>query len=211
MIGNLAIAALAAVLGAGAVFEVQERKKAEEAKKQANIALNKDLDNEALRSLLKELLGGYVARHGAFDEDEALSKRPDPSHVRVIDVEQGRARVVWDHVLARSVGDKARESREFADLLTEINLDLPDHMSKLREETRQMSLKRAELEEKYRALCAQNPTPDEQAMIQGQKIQDQHDRISRKIAVNSKLLGSPDLKIAGIQRSKRDIVIDVTW
>lgn len=211
MVGNLAVTALAAALGAGLVIELQAKKKAEEKQKQANIALNKDLDNEALRSLLKELLGGYVARHGAFDEDEALSKRPDPSHVRVIDVEQGRARVVWDHVLARSVGDKARESREFADLLTEINLDLPDHMSKLREETRQMSLKRAELEEKYRALCAQNPTPDEQAMIQGKKIQDQHDRISRKIAVNSKLLGSPDLKIAGIQRSKRDIVIDVTW
>lgn len=209
--GNLAMIALAMALGAGLVFEVQEKKKADEKQKQANIALNKDLDNEALRSLLKDLLGGYVTRHGVFEEDEVFSKRPDPSHVRVLGVEQGRARVVWDHVLARSVGDKSKEARELADLLTEINLDIPDHMSKLREETRQMSLKRAELEEKYRALCAQNPTPDEQAMIQGQKIQDQHDRISRKIAVNSKLLGSPDLKIAGIQRLKRDLVIDVTW
>lgn len=209
--GTLAVAVLAMALGAGLVFELQERKKAEETKRQADIALNKDLDNEALRSLLQDLLGGYVKRHGAFGEDEALSKHPDPSHVRVLGVEQGRARVVWDHVLARSVGDKSKEARELADLLTEINLDIPDHMSKLREETRQMSLKRAELEEKYRALCAQNPAPDEQAMIQGQKLQDQHVRITRKIAVNGKLIGSPDLKIANIQRSKRDLIIEVTW
>lgn len=208
---TLLLIALVAVLGAGAVFEVQERKKAEEAKKQADIALNKELDNEALRSLLQDLLGGYVARHGAFEEDEAFSKHPDPSHVRVLGVEQGRARVVWDHVLARSVGDKAKESREFADLMTELNLDLPDYLSKLADLTRQMSIKRAELEAQYRALCAQNPTPDEKTMIQGKKLCDQHDQITRKIAVNSKLIGSPDLKIANIQRAKRDIVIDLKW
>lgn len=209
--GTLAVIVLAMALGAGLVIELQERKKAEEAKKQADIALNKDLDNEALRSLLKDLLGGYVARHGAFEEDEIFKKHPEPSHVRVIGVEQGSARVVWDHVLARSVGDKSKEARELADLLTEINLDLPDYLAKLREETRNLSIKRAELEEKYRALCAQNPTPDEQTMIQGKKLCDQHEQITRKIAVNSKLLGSPDLKIANIQRSKRDIIIEVTW
>lgn len=207
--GNLAMIALAMALGAGLVFEVQEKKKADEKQKQANIALNKDLDNEALRSLLKDLLGGYVSRHGAFDEDEAFSKHPDPRHVRVIDVEQGRARAIWDRPLKSVVGEKARESRELADLLTAINLDLPDHMTKLREETRNLSIKRAELEAQYHDLCAQNA--DEKVMIQAQKLQDQHDRISRKIVVNSKLIGSPDLKIANIQRSKRDIVIDVTW
>lgn len=207
--GNLAMIALAMALGAGLVFEVQEKKKADEKQKQANIALNKDLDNEALRSLLKDLLGGYVSRHGAFDEDEAFSKHPDPRHVRVIDVEQGRARAIWDRPLKSVVGEKAREARELADLLTAINLDLPDHMTKLREETRNLSIKRAELEAQYHDLCAQNA--DEKVMIQAQKLQDQHDRISRKIVVNSKLIGSPDLKIANIQRSKRDIVIDVTW
>ena len=209
MIGNLAIAALAAVLGAGAVLEVQERKKAEEAKKQANIALNKDLDNEALRSLLEELLGGYVKRHGAFEDDEAFSKHPDPRHVRVLGVEQGRARAIWDHPLKSVVGDKTKEARELADLLTEINLDLPDHMSKLRAETQNLSIKRAKIEEQYRGLCAKDP--DEKNMIQMQELQDQHARITRKIAVNGKLIGSPNLRIAGIQRSKRDLVIDVTW
>lgn len=209
MMGNLAVAALAAALGAGLVLEVQAKKKAEETKRQADIALNKDLDNEALRSLLKDLLGGYVTRHGVFEEDEAFSKRPDPRHVRVIGVEQGRARAIWDRPLKSVVGEKARESRELADLLTAINLDLPDHMTKLREETRNLSIKRAELEAQYHDLCAQNA--DEKVMIQAQKIQDQHDRISRKIAVNGKLIGSPDLKIANIQRSKRDLIIDVTW
>lgn len=210
MVGNLAIAALAAVLGAGAVLEVQEKKKAAETKRQADIALNKDLDNEALRSLLKELLGGYLTRHGAFDEDEIFLRHPDPSHVRVLGVAQGRAKVIWDHVLDRSVGDKSKEARELADLMTEINLDLPDHMTKLREETRNLSIKRAELEAQYRDLCAvQNP--DDQTMIKAQKLQDQYEQITRKIAVNSKLIGSPDLKIANIQRSKRDLIIDVTW
>lgn len=208
---KLLLIALAAVLGAGAVLKVQEKQKEAEKQKQANIALNKDLDNEALRSLLKDLLGGYVKRHGAFDEDEIFQKHPDPRHVRVLGVEQGRARVVWDHPLKSVVGDKSKEARELADLLTEINLDIPDHLADLRDETRNLSIKRVELEEEYRALCAQSPTPDEQAIIQGQKIQDQHDRISRKIAVNSKLLGSPDLKIANIQRAKRDIVIDLKW
>ena len=206
---TVVLVVLAAVLGAGAVLEVQEKKKAEEKQRKADIALNKDLDNEALRSLLKDLLGGYVARHGAFEEDEAFSKHPDPRHVRVLSMEQGRARVVWDHPLKSVVGDKSKEARELADLLTAINLDLPDHMTKLREETRNLSIKRAELEAQYHDLCAQNV--DEKVMIQAQKLQDQHDRISRKIVVNSKLIGSPDLKIANIQRSKRDIVIDVTW
>ena len=207
--GTLSLIVLAMALGAGFVFEVQEKKKADEKQKQANIALNKDLDNEALRSLLKDLLGEYIKRHGVFEEDEAFSKRPDPRHVRVIDVEQGRARAIWDRPLKSVVGEKAREARELADLLTAINLDLPDHMTKLREETRNLSIKRAELEAQYHDLCAQNA--DEKVMIQAQKLQDQHARITRKIAVNSKLIGSPDLKIARIQRSKRDLVIDVTW
>lgn len=209
MVGNLAVAALAAALGAGAVLELQAKKKADEKQKQANIALNKDLDNEALRSLLKELLGGYVSRHGAFDEDEILQKHPDPRHVRVLNVEQGRARAIWDRPLKSVVGDKAKEARELADLVTEINLDIPDYLSKLRVETQNLSIKRAELEAQYHDLCTQNP--DEKTMIQAQKLQDQHAQISRKIAVNSKLIGSPDLKIAGIQRSKRDLVIDLKW
>ena len=154
---KLLLIALAAVLGAGAVLKVQEKQKEAEKQKQANIALNKDLDNEALRSLLKDLLGGYVKRHGAFDEDEIFQKHPDPRHVRVLGVEQGRARVVWDHPLKSVVGDKSKEARELADLLTAINLDLPDHMTKLREETRNLSIKRAELEAQYHDLCAQDP------------------------------------------------------
>lgn len=204
---TLLLVVLAAALGAGAVFEVQEKKKAAEKQKQANIALNKDLDNEALRSLLKDLLGGYVARHGAFGEDEALSKHPDPRHVRVLNVEQGRARAVWDHQLKSVVGDKTKEARELADLLTEINLDLPDHMTKLRDETRNLSLKCAELEAQSRNLNSQNPDD----MIQAQKLQDQYARITRKIAVNGKLIGSPNLRITNIQRSKRDLVIDLKW
>lgn len=209
--GTLSLIALAMILGAWLVFEVQEKKKADEKQKQKAIALNKDLEEKALKTLLQNLLGGYVARHGVFDEDEAFSKRPDPRHVRVLGMEQGRAKVIWDHVLARSVGDNARDAREFADLMTEINLDLPDYMSNLMKKRQNLSIDRANLDAQYQALCAKNPMPDEQIMIQGKKLQEQHAQITQEIAIIEKLISIPNLRIANIHRSKRDVVIVLKW
>lgn len=204
----LAVIALAMALGAGIFYQMQERQKAEEQRKQEQKKLNEEIEKEAMKSMVGALLKGYLSRNGAFEEDSVFRAHPNPNHLRVV-LDQGRARIIWERVLKGSSGGTDAEAREFNDLLAEINLDLQDNLADLREETRKLRIKMMEIAGQIRDLASQNPT--EQVMLQAHKLNDEYEKIKRKIAINCKLIGTASLRIAGIKRSGRDVVIGVTW
>lgn len=203
----LAVIVLAMALGAWFFYDFQEKQKEAEKQKQEQVKLNEEIEKEAMKSMVGALLKGYLARNGAFEEDSVFRAHPNPNHLRVV-LDQGRARIVWEHALKGSSGSDA-EAREFNDLLAEINLDLQDNLADLREETRKLRIKMMEIAGQIRDLASQNPT--EQVMLQAHKLNDEYEKIKRKIAINCKLIGTASLRIAGIKRSGRDVVIGVTW
>lgn len=207
----LAVIALAMALGAGIFYQMQERQKAEEQRKQEQKKLNEEIEKEAMKSMVGALLKGYLSRNGAFGEDSIFQKNPNPNHLRVV-LDQGRAKIIWERVLKGSSGTDA-DARDFSDLLAEINFDLPDYLSDLREETRKMMYKKMEIEAQYRDLCSrnQNPSESEKIMLQANKLNDEYEKIKKKIAINAKIVGTASLRIAGIKRAGRDAVIGVTW
>lgn len=204
----LAVVVLAMSLGAWIFYTVQEKQKEAEKQKQEQAKINAEIEKEAMKTMVGSLLKGYLSQHGAFEEDSVFRAHPNPNHLRVV-LDQGRARIIWEHALKGSSGSDA-DARDFSDLLAEINLDLPDYLSNLQKETRQMRQKLMEIEGQYRDLCAKNPT--EQVMLQAHKLNDEYEQINKKIAINGKLVvRTASLRVAGIKRSGRDVVIGVTW
>ena len=207
----LAVIALAMVLGAGIFYTVQERQKAEEQRKQEQKKLNEEIEKEALKAMIGSLLRSHIARNGAFEEDSVFRAHPNPNHLRVV-LDQGRARIIWEHALKGSSGSDA-EAREFNDLLAEINLDIPDYRADLREETRKMMYRKMEIESQYRDLCSRTLTESEKEkiMLQVNKLNDEYEKIKKKIAINGKIIGTDSLRVAGIKRAGRDAAIVMAW
>lgn len=208
----LAVVVLAMVLGALIFFEMQERQKAEEQRKQEQKKLNEEIEKEAMKSMVGALLKGYLSRHGAFEEDSIFQKNPNPNHLRVV-LDQGRARIIWERVLKGSSGGTDADAREFNDLCAEINLDIPDYRADLREETRKMMYRKMEIESQYRDLCSRtlSESEKEKIMLQVNKLNDEYEKIKKKIAINGKIIGTDSLRVAGIKRAGRDAAIVVAW
>ena len=205
----LAVIVLAMALGGWIFYTVQEKQKEAEKQKQEQAKINAEIEKEAMKTMVGSLLKGYLSRNGAFKEDSVFQEHPNPNHLRVV-MDQGRARIIWERALKGVTGSEQAEAREINDLLAEINLDLPDYLADLQEETRKLQIKVMEIKGQYRDLCAKNPT--EQVMLQAHKLNDEYEQINKKIAINGKLVvRTASLRCAGIKRSGRDVVIGVIW